>query len=163
MNLPNLLVFICSKAACEVLNAPVRWTSMMVFQSSSELNWNLKSVFRYSTWNSQEGSVTEDASVVHDNVDFSKAINCSLDKLITVSDGVVVRHCLASVWFDKLNNGICSRVRCAVTISSSTEIVDDYACSSWSKLQRNFKSNNSALKFTPAMHILCPDQRLLRR
>lgn len=134
MNRPNLFAFICSKAACEVLNAPVRWTSIIEFQSSSYSYLCRYHTMIYITWNSQEGPVAENSSVVDDNINLSKAIDGGFDELVTIGDRVVVSNSFASVRFDELDNSISGRIWRTITVSGSSEVVDNNARTSWSKL-----------------------------
>ena len=55
-----------------------------------------------------EGNISQDASVVNDNVHSAEVVDCCLHNLVSELHRVVVGYCSSSQLLNFLNNDVCS-------------------------------------------------------
>lgn len=72
-----------------------------------------------------EGLVTEDTSVVDNDINAAECLEGSLDNLLTILNRVVVGDSLTASLADFINNNVSSTLVSALASVGTTEIVDD--------------------------------------
>jgi len=74
-----------------------------------------------------ERHITEDSSVVYDNVDSAEVIDSSLHNFITMLDGVFVSASNSTSSFDLVNNNVCEMLGSflVLTLNGATKIINN--------------------------------------